>query len=50
MKDNTLSGVYTFATKGTTFADVQRVAFHAAEQSAKNLGIGKKKSSTGFTA
>ena len=50
VKDNTLSGVYTFATKGTTFADVQRVAFHAAEQSAKNLGSGKKKSSTGFTA
>ena len=51
VKGNTLSGVYTFATKGTSFADVQRVAFHAAEQSAKNLGVGKKKSGgTGFTA
>jgi hypothetical protein len=51
VKDNTLSGVYTFAVKGTTFADVQRVAFHAAEQSAKNLGFGKKKTGgTGFTA
>jgi hypothetical protein len=50
VKGDTLSGVYTFATKGTTFADVQRVAFHAAEQSARNLGIGKKKSGSGFTA
>jgi hypothetical protein len=51
VKGNTLSGVYTFATKGTTFADVQRIAFHAAEQSAKNLGGGQKKSGgTGFTA
>ncbi len=51
VKGNTLSGVYTFATKGTSFADVQRVAFHAAEQSAKNLGAGKTKSGgTGFTA
>ena len=46
-----VSGVYTFATKGTSFADVQRVAFHAAEQSAKNLGVDKKKGGgTGFTA
>jgi hypothetical protein len=51
VKGDTLSGVYTFATKGTTFAQVQRVAFHAAEQSAKNLGVGKKKTGgAGFTA
>jgi hypothetical protein len=38
VKGNTLSGVYTFVSKGTTFAEAQRVAFHAAEQSAHNLG------------
>ena len=40
MKGDTLSGVYTFVGKGTTFADAQRIAFHAAEQSAHNLGGG----------
>ncbi len=38
VKGNTLSGVYTFVGKGTTFADVERVGFHAAAQSAANLG------------
>ena len=46
VKGDTLSGVYAFVGKGTTYADAQRIAFHAAEQSAKNLGGG----STGFTA
>ncbi len=52
VKGDTLSGVYTFVAKGTTFADAERVAFHAAEQSTRNLGGGKKKSgsSGGFTA
>jgi hypothetical protein len=53
VKGNTLSGVYTFVAKGTTFADAERVAFHAAEQSAQNLGGARpKKSSNGskFTA
>ncbi len=40
VRGNTLSGVYTFVGKGTTFADAQRIAFHAAEQSARNLGGG----------
>ena len=40
VRGNTLSGVYTFVGKGTTFADAQRIAFHAAEQSAHNLGGG----------
>src|SRR5262249_32741617 len=40
VRGNTLSGVYTFVGKGTTFADAQRIAFHAAEQSTKNLGGG----------
>jgi hypothetical protein len=40
VKGNTLSGVYTFVGKGTTFADAQRIAFHAAEQSTHNLGSG----------
>jgi hypothetical protein len=42
---NTLSGVYVFVDKGTTFADAERVAFHAAEQSKKNLS---KSTSTGM--
>jgi hypothetical protein len=46
VKGDTLSGVYAFVGKGSTYADAQRVAFHAAEQSSKNLGGG----STGFTA
>ena len=46
VKGDTLSGVYAFVGKGSSYADVQRIAFHAAEQSAKNLGGG----STGFTA
>jgi hypothetical protein len=46
VKGDTLSGVYAFVGKGTTYADAQRIAFHAAEQSAKSLGGG----STGFTA
>ena len=40
IRGNTLSGVYAFVGKGTTFADAQRVAFHAAEQSMHNLGGG----------
>jgi len=40
VRGNTLSGVYTFVGKGTTFADAQRIAFHAAEQSMHNLGGG----------
>ena len=39
VKGNTLSGVYTFVAAGTTFAEAERVAFHAALQSAHNLGI-----------
>jgi hypothetical protein len=39
VKGDTLSGVYTFVAKGTTFADAEKVAFHAAEQSAHNLGL-----------
>jgi hypothetical protein len=52
VKGNTLSGLYTFVTKGTTFADAERVGLHAAEQSAKNLGTKPKKSgsSGAFTA
>jgi len=57
IKGDTLSGVYAFVGKGTTFADAQRIAFHAAEQSATNLGIktgsgsgGKKSGGKGFTA
>ncbi len=46
VKGDTLSGVYAFVGNGSTYADAQRIAFHAAEQSAKNLGGG----STGFTA
>ena len=42
VKGNTLSGVYTFVGKGTTFADVERVGFHAAQQSAANLGGGSE--------
>jgi hypothetical protein len=40
IRGNTLSGIYTFVGKGTTFADAQRIAFHAAEQSMHNLGGG----------
>jgi len=40
IRGNTLSGVYAFVGKGTTFADAQRIAFHAAEQSTHNLGGG----------
>jgi hypothetical protein len=40
IRGNTLSGVYAFVGKGTTFAQTQRVAFHAAEQSMHNLGGG----------
>jgi hypothetical protein len=39
VKGNTLSGVYTFVAKGTTFAQAERVAFHAALESARNLGL-----------
>jgi hypothetical protein len=46
VKGDTLSGVYAFVGTGSSYADAQRIAFHAAEQSAKNLGGG----STGFTA
>jgi hypothetical protein len=48
VKGDTLSGVYTFVAKGTTYADAKRIAFHAAEQSAHNLGA--KSGSSGFTA
>jgi len=40
VRGNTLSGVYTFVGKGTTFAEAQRIALHAAEQSMRNLGGG----------
>ncbi len=40
VRGNTLSGVYTFVGKGTTFAEAQRIAFRAAEQSTHNLGGG----------
>jgi hypothetical protein len=40
VRGNTLSGVYAFVGKGTSFADAQRIAFHAAEQSMHNLGGG----------
>ncbi len=53
IKGNTLSGLYTFMTKGTTFADAEQVGFHAAEQSARNLGGKPHKKSPGgsvFTA
>jgi hypothetical protein len=40
VRGNTLSGVYTFAGKGTTYADAQRIALRAAEQSTRNLGGG----------
>jgi hypothetical protein len=40
VRGNTLSGVYTFVGKGTTFADAERIAYHAAEQSMHNLGGG----------
>ncbi len=53
VKGNTLSGLYTFMTKGTTFAEAEQVGFHAAEQSARNLGGKPHKKSgggTGFTA
>jgi hypothetical protein len=39
VKGDTLSGVYAFVGKGTTFAETEKIAFHAAEQSAKNLGL-----------
>jgi hypothetical protein len=38
VKGNTLSGVYAFVAKGTTFAQARRIGFHAAEQSAKKIG------------
>jgi hypothetical protein len=50
VKGNTLSGVYAFVGKGTTYVDAQRVAFHAAEQSARNLGSTGSSGGTGFTA
>src|SRR5262249_59390482 len=37
-RGHTLSGVYTFVGKGTTFPDAQRIAFPAAAQSMDNLG------------
>jgi hypothetical protein len=40
IRGNTLSGVYAFVTQGTTLADAERVAFHAAAESARNLGAG----------
>ena len=36
---DTLSGIYAFVGKGTTFAETEKIAFHAAEESAKNLGL-----------
>jgi hypothetical protein len=48
VKGNTLSGVYAFVGKGTTFADARRIAYHAAEQSTRNLG--GKAAGGGFTA
>lgn len=53
VKGNTLSGLYTFVGKGTTFADAEKLGFHAAEQSARNLGGKPHKSASGsgvFTA
>ena len=54
IKGDTLSGVYAFVGKKSSFAQAQRVAFHAAEQSIKNLGGGGGSSGggsgTGFTA
>jgi hypothetical protein len=47
IKGNTLSGVYVFVDKGTTFADAERVAFHAAEQSLRNLGGSPASGSSG---
>jgi hypothetical protein len=47
IKGNTLSGVYVFVEKGTTFADAERVALHAAAQSAHNIGNTGSTSSTG---
>jgi hypothetical protein len=38
IRGDTLSGVYTFVVKGTTFAQAEQVAFHAALESARNLG------------
>ncbi len=38
VKGDTLSGVYAFVAKGTTTADAIRICFHAAAQSARNLG------------
>ena len=38
IRGDTLSGVYTFVGKGTTFAQAEQVAFHAALESARNLG------------
>ena len=39
IKGDTLSGIYAFVGKGTTFAETEKIAFHAAEESAKNLGL-----------
>ncbi len=52
VKGNMLSGLYTFVGKGTTFADAEKLGFHAAEESAKNLAVKphKKKGSGVFTA
>jgi hypothetical protein len=41
IRGDTLSGVYTFVAKGTTLADAERVAFHAALESARNLGAAR---------
>lgn len=49
IKGNTLSGVYVFVDKGTTFADAERVAFHAALESNHNLG-GKASSGSSGSA
>jgi hypothetical protein len=47
VKGNMLSGLYTFVGKGTTFGDAEKLGFHAAEQSAKNLGAKPHKKSGG---
>jgi hypothetical protein len=47
VQGNTLSGVYVFVDKGTTFADAKRVAFHAAAQSQHNLSKAPSGGSSG---
>jgi hypothetical protein len=38
VKNNTLSGVYAWASNGATFAQAEKAAFRAAETSAQKLG------------